>query len=197
MKSLVNKKSDVIVLCFLGLLLITSCGKSLNVLETEGYLYNSAATLRSDSYLERRSEGDVSCFHFQSGRLLTEATEDLYWYNAEFVVIIKDSAFVGGAKIPLSANDFQQKWYVRYPRGFENIEKTEASLCLHRTWSVGAVAKSYMATFYEKNFYAIDGWVRIVCYSKHYGAEYECRVVAESDGEVLNLHGEYRLQEDR
>ena len=187
----------LITLAVIGLLFIVSCGDSLDVLETEGRQYNNTATLRSDSYLERTSEGDVSCFHFQSGEMLTEATEDLYRYNVEFVVIIKDSDFTSGEKIPFSANDFQQKWYVRYPRGFEDVEKTEASLCLYRTWLVGALAKGYSTTYYEKNFYAIDGWVRIVGYSKHYGAEYECRVVAESDGEVLKLHGEYGLQEDR
>ena len=186
----------LISLAIIGLLLTYSCKDPLQVLETEGYQYNVESVLRSGSSLERIKEGDVSCFHFQSGDMYTEATEDLYRYNVEFVVIIKDSAFVGGAKIPLSANDYRQKWFVSYPNGFGDIDNTEASLCLRRTWADGAVAKGSSYS-YEKLFIAIDGWVRIVCYSILYGAEYGCRVVAESDGEVLDIHGEYKLREDR
>ena len=193
-----HKRLGVIVFLLFELLFLNSCEDGPVSLETEGYhyYYGESTFFRPQYYLERIREGDVSCFFFHSGKMFTEATGDLYEYNVEFAVIVRDSAFISGEKISLSANDYQQKWFDRYPQGFEDTEKTEASLCLYRTWSDGATAKGIAAS-YNKRFVAIDGWVRIVGYSKHYGAEYECRVVAESDGEILDIRGEYKLWEDK
>lgn len=179
------------------ILMVESCDKEYVTLDADGYKYVGVPTLYQHDGLTRMRGDGISCFLFSSGDLYTEATQALYEYHIEFKVFLRDSNYVNGAKIPLSASCYQKNWSKRFPEDFESITDTEACLQLSRTWTTHAVAKAYSSTYYEKSFIAIDGWVRIVGYTKHYGAEYECTVVAESDGETMKIRGEYELYEDR
>ena len=190
-------------LCFFSALLglVSSCRNEAVHLEVEDEIYRAHLRYRDHNHLEVANDGEVVYLNFTSDRLYPKATGHLLEYYVGFEVFVRDSDFSDDtATVQISDFFSEEDWYKSDPKSYGQLQESKAALWVTRAWSNDPVAKAFPYNQEWKDYFAIDGWIKVIKRYTNaegntvYGAEFLCTAVAYEDGDVLVIQGDYNLQ---